>query len=127
MREIKFRGKIEGGRWVYGSLLDDGYSLIIRQKRDYNIYLVNPKTVGQFTGLTDKKGVEVYEGDIVSVCTLGFNSEAFVTNVLWDKCSFKLANGRNLFYFGQSDFTKIDDAIVIGNIHENYDLIKKEI
>ena len=46
--------------------------------------------------------------------------------ILYDNCRFQLSNGRNLFYFGQSDLTKMDDTIVIGNIYDNPDLIKEE-
>lgn len=86
-------------------------------------YLVDPETICEPTGLTDKNGRKIFEGDIVEVCTFGFNSERFVTEVIFDKCAFRLKNGRNMFYFGQSDFTKMDDAKVIGNIFDNPELI----
>jgi len=75
--------------------------------------------VRQYTGLKDKNGQEVFEGDILKFITNGFDAETFITSIIFDKCSLKLKNDRALFYFGQSDFTKIDDGVVIGNIFEN--------
>jgi len=76
MREILFRGKrLDNGEWVYGSLLIQKGEYISKNEvtpNEYYIfgrqgehYLVIPKTVGQCTGLTDKHGKKIFEGDIV--------------------------------------------------------------
>nr|DAW31151.1 MAG TPA: YopX protein [Caudoviricetes sp.] len=134
-RTIKFRGKsIYGEDWLYGSLVKiekNRYAVIpplnnIEIGKSIGMYEVYPETVGQFTGLLDKDGKEIYEGDILHTITFGFNPEEYTAIILYRNCSFQLSNGRNLFYFGQSDLTKMDDTIVIGNIYDNPDLIKEE-
>lgn len=125
MRTIKFRGKTQDGEWVYGYYLPSIYEDvdIITVLEDFNLnqknYAVLKETVGQFTGLTDKNGKEIYEGDIATdgknIYTVEFSmwSYAFV----WDK-----HGSQNDFHFEKSDNQEME---LIGNIYDNPELRTK--
>ena len=122
MREIKFRAwdKMTNKMSVVNSIW--GFPIIDHITVDFEDTvntLFNNFDLMQFTGLQDKNGVDIYEGDILQFITRGFDSEVFTTEIIYKDCAFKLRNGRSLFYFGQTNLTKIDDAKIVGNIHEN--------
>lgn len=114
MREIKFRGKrVYNGEWVYGYYVCDllGHHIIESNGFCYNII---PETVGQFTGLTDKNGTEIFEGDILKYA----KDEAY--KVVYDD---KEAHYAIMGIFGETynstlNSRKASYLNVIGNIHE---------
>lgn len=117
MREILFRGKRfsdindhYSNEWVEGYYYQLGSQHYIR--KDIHIWHVDPNTVSQFTGLTDKNGVKIFEGDIYRIGQeVGF--------VIFKNGSF-VWTGNNY----PMSYKKIDFIEIIGNIHDNPELIK---
>ena len=142
-REILFRGKrLDNGKWVFGYYVRHAETDYIYTGKvvegnhlteyglpcaDVELYAVDPATVEQYTGMTDRNGKKIFEGDLIMASTFGFNTEHFVTEVVFmDRAGmrgFSLKNGRALFYFGQKDLNKMDDADVIGNRWDNPELL----
>ena len=133
MREIKFRGKrIDNGEWVYGYYfieerdIEDGIiwrdipQIQQRYGDHYQYFDVIPETIGQYTGLIDKNGREIYEGDIVRIDDLGIG--------IVDYEEGRFAMRRREERFCWPVYCRIDHSPfvpeVIGNIHENPELLE---
>lgn len=151
MREILFRGKSldKSGAWVLGSLIHrtdfygdpcDDYFILYGGEFDCDYYdadRVDPKTVGQFTGLTDKNGKRIFEGDIVK-----FTDSPFGYSYTGSVCFYKGSFCIHYTYWGEDCFHRIGkteewrdmgasgtitfEYEIIGNIHDNPELIKNE-
>lgn len=124
-REIKFRGKrTDNGEWIEGDFtrrksrfihhLDTTYGI----SDEYGMFCaVDLETVGQFTGLHDKNGKEIYEGDIF------ITGMEFVAVVEWEKegrfLGFTVDGKRKIIYVNREPRVR-----VIGNIHDNPELLE---
>ena len=122
-RDIVFRGKSKStGEWVEGSLIGNDVIVgkIVEFEEDYFCtefwYKVDTETVGQFTGMTDKKGKKLFEGDVYS---MGDKNILYV--VIFDKSQFigKQVGNRSL---AGLEYWK-SDIEIIGNIHDNPELL----
>lgn len=134
MREILFRGKsIITNEWVYGGIVHqtDFYGDIVDRyyiidgtdTRDYDIGYserVIPETVGQYTGLTDKNGKKIFEGDII------LYDGTSKQEVIWDEYEWNLSGFYNLFMDNPtSAFSEGTSKMeIIGNIYDNPELLE---
>lgn len=131
-REIKFRGKslvdmgnIQKGDWVYGGISYDANRVWIDMidMPYYGQILVDKETAGQFTGLHDKNGKEIYEGDIVKYRD---STGQHIEKVIFDKGCFYAG-----VHYGSS--TRVAPKLIntriteiIGNIYDNPELLGRE-
>ncbi|MGN0163130.1 MAG: YopX family protein [Candidatus Ornithomonoglobus sp.] len=103
MRDYLFRGKHKKGFWCYGNLVVkiDGASIITPDETPIGKYgAVIPETVGEYTGLTDKNGKKIFEGDIV---TGYFNHEKIIGYIFYGtEASFFIRRDR-LFGIGMNN------------------------
>lgn len=136
MREILFRGRNENGKWIYGYVVKGNYNTgfgIIEDHIDTGLQYVEERTIGQFTGLTDKNnGKKIFEGDIVkAIISINDYSRDRVRNEegIYEikyhikHCYFYLAKeGNNLLFDGNWRYY-LKEIKVIGNIHDNPELL----
>ena len=132
MRTIKFRGKrVDNGEWIYGygyvkDYFNDNEFIAITGDpifQHMDMIRVEHETVGQFTGLYDKNGTEIYEGDIIN-CN-------YDDIEVWDTPSLRITITSCVEYIGSSfmiekvyylDYLNSDALEVIGNIHDNKEI-----
>lgn len=130
MREILFRGKrVDNGEWMEGDLIQSRDKTYIHPKANsfrvsetglsklIVLREVYPETVGQYTGLTDKNGKKIFEGDIIRS-----NSERGYIEYYPNDCAFDVVDDHG-FYWLISEMSNIE---VIGNIHDNPELLEEK-
>lgn len=141
-REIKFRGKTDNGNWLVGEIISlnshkyiapndgDWFDFIewvpenVFHAPDSDKYEVEENTIGQYTGLHDKNGKEIYEGDIVHLDT--WKPDAMQIAFIEGAFCLADANGHYLGDIHYIHHAEVEQCTVIGNIHDNPELLKED-
>ena len=126
MREILFRGKF-GNEWKYGFLSIEPKGLVIKEpykNESSNVWHIDADTVGQYTGLTDKNGTKIFEGDIIDFLYRSDSDSYGVVHYDADETEFGFVYNSIFERLGR--YYRSEDIEVIGNIYDNPELLKGE-
>lgn len=140
MRIIKFRAiSLETGKWAYGSLVpkDDGYYILCSTSTSEYFIKVDPETIGQFLGMCDVNGNEIYEDDIITEDRYPFYNDGelnYIGEVVWFENTFSfgyILRCVNTKVRGISDGIPEDieedmELKIIGNIYDNPEILNYE-
>lgn len=133
MREILFRGKRKDNEeWVYGDLWCNPYGKRvvcivspINNQGTTGGNEVDTETVGQYTGLKDKNGTKIFEGDILEL--INNDEDKSYYNVVWstEDCRFKIREINLGEFFDDCDSWVHENMSVVGNIYDNPELLER--
>jgi len=128
MRTIKFRAQdIASNKWLYGDIRHHKNDVCIFEQGGNKGEQVKPETIGQYTGLVDRNGLEIFEGDIIR-----HDGSTFIGVIEWHPNGYFFINDswgkkypRLSSYKSLGDMLDYSSFVVIGNIHDDPALIKK--
>lgn len=140
MREILFRGQTRRygekvtwsgekikSNWVYGGIFpqngEGDFAIIYQQKPTVEKYPVYADTVGQYTGMLDKNGTKIFEGDIIDFLYRSDGDDYGIVQYDVDETEFGFVY--NLIYDGLGRHYCSRDIEVIGNIYDNPELLEE--
>ena len=129
MREIRFRGRDKiNSEWIYGDLMhphmqtDCEWMIIPVESILSDAKFVDPQTIGQYTGLEDKYGIPIFEGDILRMDT--FNPDVCEVRFIEGAFCLQFPSAQypaDIHYIHHADRPQ---ATVIGNIYDNPELLE---
>lgn len=128
MREIKFRGIKNDGNWCFGDLIqsNNDHNVWIHAPKINHTYKVAPATVGQYTGLLDSNGKEIYEGDILRFAPpLRWEDDERRLGVVVFKCYAFVVKYDDKFTGLFNLAANEEPYTIICNVHDNPELLEE--